>query len=151
MTLSVSVFGLGYVGCVSAACLAKEGHTVIGVDVSETKVALINEGKSTIVEDGIRELVADMRASGRLSATTDVAAAVASTDVSIICVGTPSRSNGSIDLAFVERVAEQIGAAVAKKGTRHTVVVRSTVMPGTSSPRSRRPPGWWPARTSACA
>jgi GDP-mannose 6-dehydrogenase len=132
MTLSVSVFGLGYVGCVSAACLAKEGHTVVGVDVSTTKVDLINAGKSTIVEDGIRELVSDMRATGRLSATTDVGAAVASTDVSIICVGTPSRANGSIDLAYVTRVAEQIGAAIATKPIRHTVVVRSTVLPGTT-------------------
>ena len=130
--LSVSVFGLGYVGCVSAACLAKEGHTVIGVDVSDTKVALVNAGQSTIVEDGIRELVADMRGSGRLGASTDVRAAVEATDVSIICVGTPSRANGSIDLRFVTRVAEQIGEAIAGKPTRHTVVVRSTVMPGTT-------------------
>ena len=132
MNLSVSVFGLGYVGCVSAACLAKEGHTVVGVDISGTKVDLINAGKSTIVEDGIRELVADMRATGRLSATNDVGAAVAATEVSIICVGTPSRANGSIDLSYVVRVAEQIGEAIAKKSTRHTVVVRSTVLPGTT-------------------
>ena len=132
MNLTVSVFGLGYVGCVSAACLAKEGHTVIGVDVSTTKVELINAGKSTIIEDGIRELVSDMRASGRLSATTDVAAAVAATEMSIICVGTPCRANGSIDLTYVARVAEQIGEAMARKKTRHTVVVRSTVLPGTT-------------------
>jgi GDP-mannose 6-dehydrogenase len=132
MNLSVSVFGLGYVGCVSAACLAKEGHTVIGVDVSGSKVALINAGKSTIIEEGIRELVSDMHATGRLSATTDVAAAVAASEISIICVGTPSRANGNIDLAFVTRVAEQIGEAIARKSTRHTVVVRSTVLPGTT-------------------
>jgi GDP-mannose 6-dehydrogenase len=132
MVLSVSVFGLGYVGCVSAACLAKEGHTVLGVDVSATKVDLINAGKSTIIEEGIRELVSDMRATDRLKATTDVAAAVAATEISIICVGTPSRANGSIDLAYVTRVAEQIGEAIAKKPTRHTVVVRSTVLPGTT-------------------
>ena len=132
MTLSVSVFGLGYVGCVSAACLAKEGHAVIGVDVSAAKVDLINAGQSTIIEDGIRELVADMRSTGRLSATTDVAAAVATTEISIICVGTPSRTNGSIDLTYVTRVAEQIGEAIARKQTRHTVVVRSTVLPGTT-------------------
>src|SRR3954467_13667582 len=131
-TLSVSVFGLGYVGCVSADCLAKEGHTVVGVDVSPTKVALVNDGKSTIVEDGIRELVSDMRATGRLSATTDVRAAVAASELSIICGGTPSRGNGSIDLGYVTRVAEQIGEAIAQKPTRHTVVVRSTVMPGTT-------------------
>jgi GDP-mannose 6-dehydrogenase len=132
MTLSVSVFGLGYVGCVSAACLAKEGHTVVGVDVSATKVGLINAGQSTIIEDGIRELVSDMRATGRLSATADVGAAVAATEISIICVGTPSRANGSIDLASVTRVAEQIGEAIARKKARHTVVVRSTVLPGTT-------------------
>ena len=132
MNLSVSVFGLGYVGCVSAACLAKEGHTVVGVDVSDIKVDLINAGKSTIVEDGIRELVSDMRATGRLSATIDVGAAVAATEISIICVGTPSRANGSIDLAYVARVAEQVGEAIARKPGRHTVVVRSTVLPGTT-------------------
>jgi GDP-mannose 6-dehydrogenase len=132
MNLSVSVFGLGYVGCVSAACLAKEGHTVIGVDVSASKVDLINAGRSTIIEDGIRELVADMHASGRLKATMDVAAAVEASDISIICVGTPSRPNGSIDLTYITRVAEQIGEAIARKATRHTVVVRSTVLPGTT-------------------
>lgn len=132
MTLSVSVFGLGYVGCVSAACLAKEGHTVVGVDISATKVGLINAGQATIIEDGIRKLVSDMRATGRLSATADVGAAVAATEISIICVGTPSRANGSIDLASVTRVAEQIGEAIARKKARHTVVVRSTVLPGTT-------------------
>ena len=132
MTLSVSVFGLGYVGCVSAACLAKEGHTVVGVDISATKVGLINAGQATIIEDGIRKLVSDMRATGRLSATADVGAAVAATEISIICVGTPSRANGSIDLASVMRVAEQIGEAIARKKARHTVVVRSTVLPGTT-------------------
>src|SRR5438046_2227196 len=124
MTISVSVFGLGYVGCVSAACLAKEGHTVVGVDISGTKVGLINAGQATIIEDGIRKLVSDMRATGRLSATADVGAAVAATELSIICVGTPSRANGSIDLASVMRVAEQIGEAIARKKARHTVVVR---------------------------
>lgn len=132
MNLTVSVFGLGYVGCVSAACLAKEGHTVIGVDVSPTKVELVNAGKSTIVEEGIRELVADMHAAGRLRATTDVAEAVAASDISLICVGTPSRPNGSIDLTYVTRVAEQIGEAIGRKPGRHTVVVRSTVLPGTT-------------------
>jgi GDP-mannose 6-dehydrogenase len=132
MNLTISVFGLGYVGCVSAACLAKEGHTVIGVDLSRTKVDLINAGRSTIVEEGIRELVADMRATGRLSATTEVGEAVVASELSLICVGTPSRANGSIDLAHITRVAEQIGEAIAAKGSRHTVVVRSTVLPGTT-------------------
>jgi GDP-mannose 6-dehydrogenase len=132
MTLSVSVFGLGYVGCVSAACLAKEGHAVVGVDISATKVELINSGKATIIEEGIRELVSDMRTAGRLRATVDVDAAVSTTDVSVICVGTPSRANGSIDLSSITRVAEQVGEAIARKKERHTVVVRSTVLPGTT-------------------
>ena len=131
MTSGVSVFGLGYVGCVSAACFAREGHSVVGVDVSQAKVAMVNAGRSTIVEEGIGELVRDMRASGRLRATMDVADAVRSTSVSLICVGTPSRPNGSIDLSYIERVCEQIGEALRDKDEHHTVVIRSTVMPGT--------------------
>ena len=131
MTTSISVFGLGYVGCVSAACFAKEGHTVIGVDVNPGKVDMIRAGKATIVEMGIGELVAEMAASGRLQATTDVAEAVRDTSVSLICVGTPSRSNGSLDLSYVERVCEQIGTALKGKTARHTIVIRSTVLPGT--------------------
>src|SRR5919112_1752131 len=133
MNTAISVFGLGYVGCVSAACFAKEGHTVVGVDVNPDKVAMVNAGKATIVEQGIGELVADMVAAGRLTATTDVADAVRRTSVSLVCVGTPSRPNGSIDLAYVERVCEQIGKALRDKaGGRHTVVIRSTVLPGTT-------------------
>src|SRR4051812_21573775 len=98
MTTAISVFGLGYVGCVSSACFANEGHQVIGVDVSPAKVEMINAGKATIVESGIAELVAEVVSSGRLRATTDVAAAVRDSDISLVCVGTPSRSNGSIDL-----------------------------------------------------
>ena len=131
MPANISVFGLGYVGCVSSACFAKEGHTVVGVDVAQAKVDLVNAGKSTIVEQGIGELVEAMVASGRLRATTSVEEAVAATDVSLICVGTPSRPNGSLDLSYVERVCEQIGAALRGKSTRHTVVIRSTVLPGT--------------------
>ncbi|HEX9483045.1 MAG TPA: 2-dehydropantoate 2-reductase N-terminal domain-containing protein, partial [Gemmatimonadaceae bacterium] len=97
MSNSVSVFGLGYVGCVSAACLAREGHTVVGVDVSRSKVDMINAGTATIVENGIGELVAEMSASGRLTATTDVADAVARTSISLVCVGTPSQANGGLD------------------------------------------------------
>ncbi len=131
MPINISVFGLGYVGCVSAACFAREGHGVTGVDVSVAKVDMINSGQSTIVEEGIGDLVRDMRARGRLRATTDVADAVRSTDVSLICVGTPSRSNGSIDLRYIERVCEQIGEALRDKTPHHTIVIRSTVMPGT--------------------
>ena len=131
MSDSVSVFGLGYVGCVSAACFASEGHRVIGVDVSGAKVEQINAGRSTIVEEGIAALVAEGVAAGRLSATTDVRAAVLGSNISLVCVGTPSRPNGSIDLAYVVRVSQQIGAALREKGRWHTVVIRSTVMPGT--------------------
>ena len=131
MTTAVSVFGLGYVGCVSAACFAGEGYRVVGVDVSAAKVDQINAGRSTIVEEGIAEMVAQGVTAGRLSATTDVQAAVLASDISLVCVGTPSRPNGSIDLAYVVRVSQQIGAALKVKGTWHTVVIRSTVMPGT--------------------
>jgi GDP-mannose 6-dehydrogenase len=131
MTTSISVFGLGYVGCVSAACFAKEGHAVTGVDVNPAKVDMINAGKATIVEAGIGELVAEMAQSGRLRATTSVEEAVRDTAVSLVCVGTPSRANGSLDLSYVERVSEQIGAALRNKPGRHVVVIRSTVLPGT--------------------
>ena len=132
MPLRVSVFGLGYVGCVSAACLAKEGHTVVGVDVSQAKVDLVDSGKATIVEQGIAELVAQQYAAGRISATTNVNQAVAATDLSLICVGTPSRPNGGLDVSYVERVCAQIGEAMKGKASRHTVVIRSTVLPGTT-------------------
>jgi GDP-mannose 6-dehydrogenase len=131
MSMSVSVFGLGYVGCVSAACIAAEGRRVIGVDVSQAKIDQINAGRSTIVEEGIAEMVSAVVGDGRLSAVTDVRAAVMSTDISLVCVGTPSRLNGSIDLSYILRVSEQIGGALREKGSWHTVVIRSTVMPGT--------------------
>jgi GDP-mannose 6-dehydrogenase len=127
----ISVFGLGYVGCVSAGCLAKEGHEVVGVDVAPDKVALIANGTATIVEDGVQDLIASMVQSGRLRATTSSAEAVAATDVSFVCVGTPSRANGGLDLTYVERVCEEIGRAIKAKGKIHTIVIRSTVLPGT--------------------
>ena len=133
MSNSVSVFGLGYVGCVSAACLAREGHTVVGVDVSRSKVDMIQSGTATIVEHGIGELVAEMVKGGTLTATTDVADAVARTEISLVCVGTPSQSNGGLDLAYVRRVAAEIGAALRSKDAWHVVVIRSTVLPGTTA------------------
>lgn len=131
MARSLSVFGMGYVGCVSAACFAKEGHTVIGVDVNSTKVDLINSGRSPIVEEGIDELVGEMVAAGRLRATDSVSEAIQNTSISLVCVGTPSKKNGSLDLGYVERVSEQIGAALKDKDDNHVVVIRSTVLPGT--------------------
>ena len=130
MTTGISVFGLGYVGCVSAACFAREGFAVVGVAVNPAMVGLINDGLSTIVEEGIADLVRDMRASGRLRATTDPCDAVQASSVSLICVGTPSRANGSLDLRYVERVCEQIGEVLRTKQDFHTVVIRSTVLPG---------------------
>jgi GDP-mannose 6-dehydrogenase len=130
--VKISVFGLGYVGCVSAACLAGRGHEVVGVDVNPTKVTLIRDGKAPVVEERIGELTAEVVASGALTATTDVADAIARTEISLICVGTPSSSNGSLSTVYLEKVAEEIGAGIARKpGERHTVVFRSTMLPGT--------------------
>ena len=130
--MRVSVFGLGYVGSVSAACFAEDGHEVVGVDVAPAKVQSLNEGRSPIVEKGLDELIRGNTANGRLRATTSTAEAVRATDLSLICVGTPSRKNGSLDLTYLERVAEQIGEALKDKDDYHVVVVRSTVLPGTT-------------------
>ncbi len=131
----VSIFGLGYVGSVSAACLADSGHEVIGVDVSEAKVEAIAAGRSPIVEEGLDDLMASGVSAGRIRTTTDVGEAVAHSDVSLICVGTPSNANGSLDLSAVERVAESIGHALGEKATDHVVVVRSTMLPGSTEDR----------------
>lgn len=131
--MKLSVFGIGYVGCVSAGCFAKEGHTVIAVDVNPTKVGIINEGRSPIVEPGIAEVIADAVAAGKLSATTDSVEAVQQTEMSLICVGTPGKPNGSLDLRYVTRVCEDIGRALKDKSARHVVVVRSTMLPGTTA------------------
>ena len=130
--MRVSVFGLGYVGCVSAASFASDGHEVIGVDVNPMKVAAINEGRSPIVEKGLEELIRETAARGSLRATTSPAEAVAASEVSLLCVGTPSRRNGSLDLTYLARVCEEIGAALKGKDDYHIVVVRSTVLPGTA-------------------
>lgn len=128
---TISVFGLGYVGCVSAACLAQLNHHVIGVDVNSHKIDLINQGKATIVEKGIAELVDAQHQAGRLRATNDFQWAVEKSDISLICVGTPSDKNGHPDLSYIWHVAEQISDALRQKEGFHTVVVRSTVRPGT--------------------
>ncbi|MFO1175791.1 MAG: nucleotide sugar dehydrogenase [Paracoccaceae bacterium] len=129
--MKIAVFGLGYVGIVSAACLARDGHEVTGVDPQPAKVAMVREGRSPIVEKHVDGLLAEARADGRLAATTSAAEAVAATDLAFVCVGTPSRRNGSLDTSAVERVCEEIGAAVAAQGRPYTVVIRSTILPGT--------------------
>lgn len=129
--MKLSIFGLGYVGCVSAACFAKEGHTVIGVDVNPTKVEIVNRGESPIVEAGMTDLIKTMVGEERLNATTNTQRAIDNSDISLICVGTPSNTNGSLDLTYVERVCQEIGAALKHKDARHIVVIRSTMLPGT--------------------
>ncbi|MEM9196241.1 MAG: nucleotide sugar dehydrogenase [Pseudomonadota bacterium] len=129
--MRIAVFGLGYVGVVSAACLARDGHEIIGVDPQPVKVDLINAGKTPIVEKYVAELIDLAVSEGRLRATQDAAEAVAGSDMSLVCVGTPSRRNGSLDTNAVLRVCEEIGAAVAQAGRPHLVVMRSTILPGT--------------------
>ena len=131
--MKVSVFGLGYVGTVSAACLASEGHDVVGVDVNPAKLAMIGEGRTPVVEERIGDIVADAVAAGRLTVTDDVTTAVHGTDLSLVCVGTPSAANGSLDTSYLQRAAHEIGAALATRAStgRHTVVFRSTMLPGT--------------------
>ena len=130
--MNVSVFGLGYVGSVSAATFADDGHHVIGVDVNPAKVAMVNDGRSPIVEPGLDELIASTVAAGRLRATSSTAEAVDATDVSLVSVSTPSRRNGSLDLSYLARVCEQLGEALKHKSSYHVVVIRSTVLPGTT-------------------
>ncbi len=129
--MKISILGLGYVGAVTAGCLAQEGHEVIGVDTERTKVDLINAGRTTIIEKDIGQIIGQQVAAGRLSATTDAVAAVQQTDLSLVCVGTPSRANGDIELKYVRRVCEQIGAALRHHHAAPVVVIRSTMLPGT--------------------
>ena len=129
--MNISIFGLGYVGCVSLACLARDGHKVIGVDVDRTKLALIAAGKTPVVEEGMVELVAAAAASGRMRVTDDVRDAVANSDVSLVCVGTPSAANGSQDLSAIHRLSADLGAALKDKARPHVIVFRSTLAPGT--------------------
>ena len=128
--MKISIFGLGYVGAVSAGCLAADGHQVIGVDPNKTKVDLINQGTTPIIEKDIGEMIAATVKSGHLRATADVRDAVFSSDMSLICVGTPSQLNGNLDLSHVRKVCQEIGAAIAEKDTFHVVVARSTMLPG---------------------
>lgn len=132
MGLSISIFGLGYVGSVSAACFASMGHRVTGVDVNPAKVEMMEDGRSPIIEASMIELVAEGHRACRLHATVDSVAAVLDSDVSFVCVGTPSLRSGKLDLSHIEKVAQEIGAALKQKKSRHTVVLRSTVLPGTT-------------------
>ena len=128
--MKISIFGMGYVGAVSAGCLASDGHNVIGVDPNRTKVDLINQGQTPIIEKDIGEMIAATVKDGMLHATDDVRHAVLNTDMSLICVGTPSQLNGNLDLSAVRKVCEQIGAALKEKKDFHVVVARSTMLPG---------------------
>ena len=131
--MKVSILGLGYVGAVSAGCLANDGHEVIGVDPNVNKVDLLNEGMAPIIEKDIGPMVAKTVAEGRLRATSKVYDAVMNSDISLVCVGTPSQLNGNLDLSYVRRVCEQIGAALRDKENFHVVVIRSTMLPGSMS------------------
>ena len=130
--MNISIFGLGYVGCVGMGCLSSQGHKIIGVDVSDKKVELINQGVPTIVEKDIDKFIMDGHKKGMVSATKDFVKAVHSSDISFICVGTPSSDNGHLDLTYIMKTAEQIGEALKEKTGFHVVVIRSTVFPGTN-------------------
>jgi GDP-mannose 6-dehydrogenase len=129
--MRISIFGLGYVGAVSLACLARDGHSVIGVDIDPAKLELIRTGKTPVVEEGMVELMARVAASGRVSVTTDVVQAVLDSDLSLICVGTPSAPNGSQDQSAILNLAHDLGRAIRGKPGDHVVVFRSTLVPGT--------------------
>ncbi len=129
--MKLSVFGLGYVGCVSAVCFAKEGHEVVGVDPNPTKAEMINRGESPIVEDGIGALIKEMVAAHRLRATTEPRDAIINSELSLVCVGTPSNPNGSLDLTYIKHVCEEIGSALKDKRESHIIVMRSTMLPKT--------------------
>ena len=129
--MNISIFGLGYVGAVSLACLARDGHRVVGVDIDRTKLDLIASGKTPVVEEGMVGLMQQVAAGGRVTVTTDVAQAMTDTDISLVCVGTPSAPNGSQDQTAILRLCQSIGQALAAKTRPHVVVFRSTLVPGT--------------------
>jgi GDP-mannose 6-dehydrogenase len=156
--MKVAVFGLGYVGTVTAACLASRGHRVVGVDVDRGKVDTVNAGASPVVEPGLEPLIENAVRAGLLRATTDPVAAVDAADASLVCVGTPSAPGGGTDLAYVERALDDVyramGVTSPPDGGRHTVVMRSTVPPGTGAsvvaPRFAAPPAGWTVGTAMC-
>ena len=129
---SISIFGMGYVGAVTAACLASRGHKIIGVDPNPLKVQRIASGMSPIVEAGVQEMIASAHTEGLISATQDPAVAIAQSEISFISVGTPSQRNGKLDLSHIRNVCRDIGHALRAKNSIHRVVVRSTVLPGTT-------------------
>src|SRR5687768_10678283 len=128
--MRIAVFGLGYVGSVSAACLAEAGHTITGVDVDPVKLDLIRQGRSPVTEPDLDDWLGRGVASGRITVTNDTAKAVTSSDLPLICVGTPSRRNGSLESTYLERVLEEIGTALKSTDAHHVVAVRSTLLPG---------------------
>ena len=129
--MDISIFGLGYVGAVSLACLARDGHRVIGVDIDQAKLDLIAAGRTPVVEEGMVQLMRDVVASGRVSVTRDTRSAIMRSELSLVCVGTPSATNGSQDQSAMLRLAESIGSALRDKPGSHVIVFRSTVVPGT--------------------
>ena len=129
--MRISIFGLGYVGAVSLACLARDGHSVIGVDIDNAKLELIRDGKTPVVEEGMVDLMAQVAASGRVRVTTDVIQAVLDSEVSLICVGTPSAPNGSQDQSAIIKLTHDLGRAMRGKADGHVFVFRSTLVPGT--------------------
>ena len=135
--MNISIFGLGYVGCVGVGCLAELGHNVIGVDINESKVNLINQGKATIIEKDIDEIIRKNRIEGRIRATLDVKDAVDNSDVAIICVGTPNDDNGHLNMKHIEDVTRQIAESIKDKNSFFTIAIRSTVMPGTNEKVSK--------------
>ena len=133
--MKISVFGLGYVGCVSAACLAEQGHYVVGVDINDDKVNMINRGQSPIIEQDLEAIIKNCVSTGRLRATTNALEGINESDLSLVCVGTPSNSNGSLNLQFVEQVCREIGQSLSEKKERHVVIIRSTMLPGSTEDR----------------
>jgi len=133
--MKISIMGLGYVGCVTAACLSREGHDVIGVDIQNAKIEAVNKGQSPIIEQGLPELLQAIKGKkeegeGSLRATTNAQRAVEETDLTLVCVGTPSHDNGSLNLDYVKRSSQEIGAGLKEKDSYHVVVLRSTLLPG---------------------
>ena len=130
--MKISIFGLGYVGAVTAGCLTRQGHAIVGVDVAAQKVESLNQGKPPIIEPGLEDLLLQAKKNNLLTATTDTNKAIAETDASLVCVGTPSSPAGALDLHFVRQVTEEIAAAVRAKGTNHALIFRSTMLPGST-------------------